>query len=88
MIENEYFKGHEASWLDARNLCREQCMDLVSIETPGENQMIKDLIRQRNVNEVWTSGRLCNFHGCDKPHLQPRHINGKNYNYFISIFIS
>ena len=66
-------------WLDARNLCREICMDLVSIETAGENEMLKMLIRQRGLNEVWTSGRLCNFNGCDKPHLQPRHINGIKY---------
>ena len=72
------FQGYEVSWLDARNLCRERCMDLVSIETPQENKMIQELVAQRNLREVWTSGRLCNFKGCNKPHLQPRHINGRN----------
>lgn len=70
------YKGAEATWLDSRNLCREQCMDLVSIETSSENQMIIDLILQRNLRDAWTSGRLCNFNGCNQPHLQPRHING------------
>lgn len=74
--ENTNFKGHEASWLDARNLCRERCMDLVSIETSTENKMIQDLVVEHNLNAIWTSGRLCNFVGCDAPHLQPRHING------------
>ena len=63
-------------WLDARNLCRELCMDLVSIETPEENSAVIELIRERNLRSVWTSGRLCNFQGCNRPHLQPRHING------------
>ena len=64
-------------WLDARNLCRELCMDLVSIETPEENAAVTELVRERNLHSVWTSGRLCNFQGCNQPHLQPRHINGK-----------
>jgi len=76
-------QGHKASWLDARNLCRERCMDLASLETPQENEMMRKLIEQRNLRDVWTSGRMCNFHGCNKPHLQPRHINGK-----ISVTIS
>ena len=70
-------QGHTVSWLDARNLCRERCMDLISIETAEENQMVQDLMIKHDLFEIWTSGRLCNFHGCDQPHLQPRHINGK-----------
>ena len=73
-----YSQGHEMGWLDARNLCRELCMDLVSIETPEENSAVAELIRERNLRSVWTSGRLCNFQGCNAPHLQPRHINGNN----------
>ena len=34
-------------WLDARNACREHCMDLVSLETPFENDMIEDFLIQR-----------------------------------------
>nr|CAD7580680.1 unnamed protein product [Timema californicum] len=29
-----------------------------------------------NVKYIWTSGRLCDFKGCDRPDLQPIHING------------
>ncbi len=46
------WQGHAVSWLDARNLCRERCMDLVSLETPQENKMFVDLITQRNLREV------------------------------------
>lgn len=74
--ENTKFKGHPASWLDARNLCRERCMDLISIETYQEFKMVQDIVRKNNLHSLWTSGRLCNFKGCNKPHLQPRIING------------
>jgi hypothetical protein len=29
-----------------------------------------------NVKYIWTSGRLCDFKGCDRPDLQPINING------------
>lgn len=29
-----------------------------------------------NVRYIWTSGRKCNFNGCDRPDLQPPNING------------
>ena len=70
------FQGHSASWLDARTLCRERCMDLISIETYQEFKMVQDIVRKNNLHSLWTSGRLCNFKGCNKPHLQPRIING------------
>lgn len=28
------------------------------------------------VKYVWTSGRLCDFKGCDRPDLLPNNING------------
>jgi len=71
-----HFGSYKASWLDARNLCREMCMDLISVETPEENIMIESIMKKFNVNSMWTSGRLCNFHGCEQPYLQPKHING------------
>ncbi|CAB4068580.1 unnamed protein product [Lepeophtheirus salmonis] len=74
--EDSYFKGNKANWLDARNLCRELCMDLISIESPIENELIQQIIAEKGLRDVWTSGRLCNFKGCDKPHLQPRNVNG------------
>jgi len=71
-----YFTGYKASWLEARNLCREMCMDLISLETEEENRMVEKILTKYGVDSVWTSGRLCNFHGCNAPHLQPKHING------------
>lgn len=50
---NYFFSGHvpahanqKVDWLDGRNICREYCMDLVSIETQEENNMIFRLIQQ------------------------------------------
>ena len=55
----------QTSWLDARNICRSMCMDLVSVETKEENTMVEDIMSKYDVDSIWTSGRLCNFHGCD-----------------------
>jgi hypothetical protein len=29
-----------------------------------------------NVRYIWTSGRKCNFNGCNRPDLQPANVNG------------
>ena len=47
---SQYHPDHsedKEDWLDARNACREYCMDLVSLETPFENDMIEDFLIQR-----------------------------------------
>lgn len=36
--------GAEKDWLDARNFCRQRCMDSVSVETSPENEWIKQKI--------------------------------------------
>lgn len=61
-------------WFNARNYCRKRCMDLVSIETREEYEFIKS--HMGGVKYIWTSGRLCDFDGCDKPEFFPKHING------------
>ncbi|KAG5877332.1 hypothetical protein JTB14_003618 [Gonioctena quinquepunctata] len=86
-----FFRGHNyfftgsvpelanrrVDWLDGRNICREYCMDLVSIETQEENNMIFRLIQQNNVPYIWTSGRLCDFKGCEnRADLEPKNIFG------------
>ena len=50
---NYFYTGHvpqfrniKYDWLDARNLCREYCMDLPSLETQEENNLIFRLIQQ------------------------------------------
>ena len=46
----EEHKSDKVDWLEARNTCREYCMDLVSLETPTEDEMIKEfLTKGRNV---------------------------------------
>jgi SMC interacting uncharacterized protein involved in chromosome segregation len=47
----------QASWLDARNICREMCMDLVSLETQEEQTMVEKILTKYDVDSVWTSGR-------------------------------
>lgn len=42
-----------------------------------ENEFIKQRIaRGGNIRYIWTSGRKCNFAGCDRPDLQPPNENG------------
>jgi len=67
---------HERDWLDARNICRKHCQDLVSLETAAESKMIENEISRANVKYAWTSGRKCDFDGCDRADLQPKLING------------
>ena len=50
---------------------RKHCQDLVSIETKEENTFIMNNMRQNNVKYIWTSGRKCNFDGCDRADLMP-----------------
>jgi len=76
---SRFHPDHEkdkVDWLEARNTCREYCMDLVSLETPTEDEMIKDFLVKEDLPYIWTSGRLCNFKGCDREDLQPTNVNG------------
>ncbi|KPJ11760.1 hypothetical protein RR48_08066 [Papilio machaon] len=41
-----------------------------------ENEFVKQKIARGNVRYIWTSGRKCNFAGCDRPDLQPPNVNG------------
>merc|ERR1712083_102313 len=70
------FDDVKVDWLDARNHCRKKCMDLVSLETKEENRMISNFVRTNNLDYIWTSGRLCDFDGCDRDDLKPKNING------------
>jgi len=70
-------QGKKVNWLEARNACRLRCMDAISIETAAENDWVKNFIQQRNLDYIWTSGRLCDFAGCEvRQDLQPVNING------------
>ena len=62
-------------WFNARNYCRKRCMDLVSFETQQEYDWVKGFV-DGAVPYFWTSGRKCNFDGCDKPEFFPKNING------------
>lgn len=82
---NIVFPRHQ--WLTARNICRRQCMDAVSIETEEESNMIANVITQVGIyypdfQSVWTSGRRCDFEECKdrngnyQSHLLPLNVNG------------
>lgn len=52
-------------------------MDLVSLESQEENNLIFKLIQQNDVPYIWTSGRLCDFKGCEgRTDLEPKNIFG------------
>ncbi|KAL1140573.1 hypothetical protein AAG570_000503 [Ranatra chinensis] len=51
-------------------------MDSVSLLTKEENEFIKSRLVRDKVKYIWTSGRLCDFKGCDRPDLQPKRVNG------------
>jgi len=71
------YRKAEVDWLEARNACREYCMDSVSIETEEENNIIFDLVKDNNLKYIWSSGRLCDFKGCaEREDLQPISVNG------------
>jgi len=74
--DHENFTDAKVDWLDGRNMCREYCMDLVSLETPSENDLIMNFLKDNDLPYIWTSGRLCNFAGCDREDLQPVAVNG------------
>eukprot|EP00091_Calanus_sinicus_P023469 TRINITY_DN7943_c0_g1_i1.p1 TRINITY_DN7943_c0_g1~~TRINITY_DN7943_c0_g1_i1.p1 ORF type:complete len:254 (+),score=12.30 TRINITY_DN7943_c0_g1_i1:115-876(+) len=74
--KEENFTDHKVDWLDGRNICREYCMDLVSLETPSENDLIEKYLIDNDLPYIWTAGRLCNFKGCDREDLQPPTVNG------------
>jgi len=55
--ENPSTSGVEVGAFEAQNICRRYCMNLVSIETPQENNFIKQRIAFARVRYIWTSGR-------------------------------
>ena len=46
-------KFEDWDWFNARNFCRERCMDLVSFETAHEFQMFKEVMIAGNRNNYF-----------------------------------
>lgn len=70
-------RDRKVDWLDARNLCREYCMDLVTLQTQEKNNLILETIQRNDVPYIWTAGRLCDFKGCEgRNDLEPKNLNG------------
>merc|ERR1712059_124380 len=51
-------------------------MGLVSLETEAENEYFINYLTKNDYPYIWTSGRLCDFKGCDRADLQPVIVNG------------
>jgi hypothetical protein len=45
--ETDSSNRSKVDWLEGRNICREYCMDLVSLETPTEDMLVRRLIQKR-----------------------------------------
>lgn len=84
---NFFFSGHDPElkdekydWLDSRNTCRERCMETVSFETQEKFDFYKNYIEQQNISFIWTSGRLCDFAGCEgRWDLLPKRFDDKTH---------
>lgn len=74
--EHEVTQNLTVNWLTGRNICRRHCMDLVSLETKEEIQFINNRIKDGHTKFTWTSGRKCNFDGCDRDDLKPISAKG------------
>jgi len=72
--DDSQLRNAKWDWFNARNYCRKRCMDLVAIETQQEYDFLKSHIG--GAKYFWTSGRLCDFDGCDAPRFFPKNING------------
>lgn len=69
--------NRNVSWVEARNFCRQFCMDTVSIETQEEWDMINKLLHDQLVSYIWTSGHVCDDPEClNDESFKPRKING------------
>lgn len=60
------------------NYCKTEMKrtDILDANDFQENEFIKQRLARGNVRYIWTSGRKCNFAGCDRPDLQPPNENG------------
>jgi len=74
--EHPQTRNATATWFQARNVCRRHCMDSVSLDTREEHQFISDKMQEGGQRFIWTSGRKCDFDGCEDPSFQPTIENG------------
>lgn len=52
-------------------------MELVSIESQEENDMITEWFKEKLIPYIWTSGHVCDFPNCNQKHeMYPPKING------------
>ncbi|CAB4062850.1 unnamed protein product [Lepeophtheirus salmonis] len=78
------WKGNveKMDWLGSRNFCRKRCMETVSFESEREwSEVMENIIHSAKHTEfiswIWTSGKLCDFDGCEKSfYVKPINING------------
>ena len=62
---------------DARNECRKRCMETISFQDQKKFDFFKSYIEKNNISFVWTSGRICDFAGCEgRWDLLPKRVKG------------
>lgn len=70
-------KDKRLDWLDSRNTCRERCMETVTFDSQEKFDFFKTYIEKQNISFFWTSGRLCDFDGCEgRWDLLPKRVKG------------
>lgn len=74
--DHKEFEKDIPNWLYGRNLCREYCMDALNINTQKENEFVKNLMKKKDIRTLWTSGRLCDFPGCNGTFTGDVWVNG------------
>ncbi|XP_065572085.1 uncharacterized protein LOC136034689 isoform X2 [Artemia franciscana] len=51
-------------WVDARNFCRRQCMELVSLSEEEEETFVYRMMTYGGIPMAWTSGKFCEGKDC------------------------
>lgn len=76
--EINYFSSNfKVHFKDARNECRKRCMETISFQNQKKFDFYKAYIEKNNLTFIWTSGRLCDFAGCEgRWDLLPKIIKG------------
>ena len=67
-------------WSQARAWCRARCMDLVSMESEWEANLVARKMKKYGATSIWTSGHICDHSVSElcytEPSVQPRIVHG------------
>ena len=69
-------------WSSAGDWCQERCMDLVSIETEQEWNMVRNKMEAAGAKFIWTSGHKCDRDVGQRSDVTYFHNNINIFKYF------